>query len=119
MLTACGITHRHCCLPKFHDNLSGGSRGVACGRKVGHDDGNSRFSQFYEGPYKISNSTNWACHYRCKLSTVWQFAVTSYSLRTVNTNVCTLKLSGIYCKYLFSMEQDKKVAHCFLKGIKL
>ena len=33
---------------KFHKDLSSGRRVVACGRTDGHDEANSRFSQFRE-----------------------------------------------------------------------
>jgi hypothetical protein len=33
---------------KFHQNPSSGSRVVPCGQTDGHDEANSRFSQFYE-----------------------------------------------------------------------
>jgi len=33
---------------KFHKNPSSGSRAVPCGRTEGHDEANSRFSQFRE-----------------------------------------------------------------------
>ena len=33
---------------KFHQNPASGSRVVPCGRKDGHDEANSHFSQFCE-----------------------------------------------------------------------
>jgi len=33
---------------KFHENTSSGSRVVPCGQTDGHDEANSRFSQFCE-----------------------------------------------------------------------
>jgi hypothetical protein len=33
---------------KFHKNPSSESRGVTCGQTEGHDEANSRFSQFRE-----------------------------------------------------------------------
>ena len=44
---------------KIHENLSGGSRVVSCGRTDRQDEANSHFSQFYEGIWKLFIITSW------------------------------------------------------------
>jgi len=40
---------------KFHENPSSGSPVVPCGQTDGHDEADSRFSQFCESALKTSN----------------------------------------------------------------
>ena len=39
----------------FHGNPISGSQAVPCGQTEGHDEANSRFSQFYEKRLKMTN----------------------------------------------------------------
>ena len=52
---------------KFHENLSGGSRAVPCGRAGRHDEANSHFSQYFKCAYKRASAGEHTSSYESRL----------------------------------------------------